>query len=140
MGYLRYISMIPLFSVLLIIYLILAASGVNFSHTAEGLFSMPLLSGAKFSATASDLFVIIGVFTLYIEIFKSTRATTTEIVEHVLSMFTFIVYLVLFLGWSKAGTSVFLVLCLMSLLDVVAGFTISIVAGRRNLNVVGGDS
>jgi hypothetical protein len=131
-------SMIPLFGVLLIVYLILAASGVSFGREAAGLFSMPLLSGATFIPTASDLFIILGVMTLYVEIFKSTRASTTEIVEHVLSMFTFIVYLVLFLGWKNGGTSTFLILGMMSLLDVIAGFTISIVAARRDLNVVGG--
>jgi hypothetical protein len=139
MGFLKYITMIPLFSVLLIIYLILAASGVNFGH-AEGLFSMPLLSDATFSPTAGDLVVIIGVITLYVEIFKSTRTSSAGVIEHVLSMFTFIVYLVLFLAWGKAGTSTFLILGLMSLLDVVAGFTISIATARRDLNVVGSNN
>ena len=135
---LKYLSMIPLFALLLIIYIILAGLGVDFSDQAAGLFSMSLFSGATWTPTMGDFFVIFGIVLLYIELLKATKTGTATIIEHVSSMFTFILYLVLFLLWSKAGTSAFFILSMMSLLDVIAGFTVTIVAARRDIGLGGG--
>lgn len=135
---LKYLSMIPLFALLLLTYIILATLGINFSDQADGIFSMSLFSGATFSPTMGDLFVILAVALLFIEILKATKTGTATIIEHVSSMFTFILYLVLFLLWSKAGTSTFFILSMMSLLDVIAGFTVTIVAARRDIGLGGG--
>ncbi len=135
---LKYLSMIPLFALLLIIYIILATLGVDFSDQAGGLFSMSLFSGATWAPTMGDFFIILGIVLLYIELLKATKTGTGTIIEHVASMFTFILYLVLFLLWSKAGTSAFFILSMMSLLDVIAGFTVTIVAARRDIGLGGG--
>ncbi len=138
MDYLKIILTIPLFGVLLIIYLILVSSGVDFSAAATPLFSMSLMSGASWSPTSSDILIVFGVIILYVEIVKSTRTGTASTIEHVLSTFVFITFLVLFLTWGIAGTSTFLILALMSLLDVIAGFTITIATARRDMNWAGG--
>ena len=140
MDYLTYFRFIPLFGVLLVIYIILAASGIDFSDAATGVFSIPLLSGGTWSPRSSELFVIVGLVALYIEILKATKTGTGSIIEHVLSTLVFALYLVLFLTWKTAGSSTFLILALMSLFDVIAGFTITIVAARRDLNVMGNNN
>ena len=125
------LSAIPLFA-----YLLVAINGVILFGDAAALttqlFSIDLISGARWSATLGDLFIALGVVALYIELFKATRTGTATVIDHALSMLVFIVFLVEFLVVAKAGSSTFAILGLMSLLDVLAGFTISIVAARRD--------
>ncbi|MEK7990249.1 MAG: hypothetical protein VSS52_004530 [Thiotrichaceae bacterium] len=125
-------NLIPLFAVLLIIYLGMMVSGVTFLSTAEPMFSVTLVSEAVWSPTMSDLLIILGVVFLYVEIFKSTRTGTTSIIEHGISMGTFLAFLIIFLTVKDAGSSTFLILTLMSLLDVVGGFTVTISTARRD--------
>jgi len=47
----------------------------------------------------------------------------------------FTAYLIEFLLVQAAGTGVFLVLTLMSLLDLIAGFTVTLGAARRDLTI-----
>lgn len=132
MSPMKIFALVPLFAVLLIIYVIMMVSGVNFSPTAEPLFSATLISEAVWTPTISDLLIILGVVFLYFEIFKSTRTGTTSIIEHGISMGTFLAFLIMFLTVKDAGTSTFLILTLMSLLDVVGGFTVTISTARRD--------
>jgi hypothetical protein len=53
-------------------------------------------------------------------------------------MVVFVLFLIEFLVVKDCGTSTFFILGLMSLLDVIAGFTVSIVAARRDFSF-GGD-
>lgn len=134
----RLISIIPLFSIVTILYLLMAyLFGINFELGADPLFKMPLPSAAEWSPTWSGLFIMIGVIALYFEIVKSTKTGTGTIVEHALSMLVFIACLMLFLFAQKAGTSTFLIITMMSLLDVVAGFNITIASARRDFTMGG---
>jgi hypothetical protein len=54
------------------------------------------------------------------------------VLDHTLSTLVFVAYLVEFLTVQGCGTSTFFVLGLMALLDVISGFTVSIVAARRD--------
>ncbi len=126
---------IPLFVVPLVIYNLLMLSGDVHSALAAGLFSVHLMSGATWSFSAHDAFVVGGVLVLYFEIFKSTGTDMASVLDHTLSMLVFIVFLVEFLVVAACGTSTFFALALMSLLDVIAGFTVSIVAARRDFAI-----
>ncbi|OQW94224.1 MAG: hypothetical protein BWK79_07010 [Beggiatoa sp. IS2] len=97
--------------------------------------SATMMSGAAWSATMGDVLIILGVFCLYVELFKATRTTVASIVDHAISLAVFVIFLVEFIIIKGAGTSTFLILGLMSLLDVVAGFTITISTARRDLLV-----
>lgn len=134
-GIFSIVSMVPLLGVLLVIYLLLAITGANFGAGATGLFSVTLMSGAKWSPTLGDLFVIVGTVLLFAEIIKATRSSIISSVENSLSMLVFIIYLVLFIVMPSAGTSTFLILMLMSLLDSLGGFIVNSIAARRDVNV-----
>lgn len=125
-----FVSMIPTLLYILIIYNVVAFSGDGV--LAEQLFEFTLMSGGKLSFSTANLLVALGVVALYIEVLKSTRSTNTSIIEHGLSMLLFVVFLVEFIVVKQAGTATFLILTLMQLLDVVAGFTISISGARRD--------
>ena len=60
-----------------------------------------------------------------------------SVVDHTLSTGVFIALVVEFLTVAECGTSTFFILALMALIDVVAGFTVSIVAARRDFAVGG---
>ncbi len=138
MNFTRVISLIPLFSVVVLLYLLMAyLFDVNFELGAEPLFTMSLPSDAKWEPTWSGIFILFGVIALFFEIVKSTKTGTATIVEHALSMLVFIACLMLFLFVQKAGTSTFLIITLMSLLDVVAGFNITIASARRDFSMGG---
>ena len=75
-----------------------------------------------------------GVLILYVELFKSTRSNVSSIIEHVLSMIVFIIFLIEFLVVKGFGNATFFLLMMFSLLDVVGGFTISISTARRDID------
>lgn len=96
------------------------------------LFHITLLSGAKMPVTIHEFLLILAVFFLYIELFKSTRTANATIVEHVLSLLVFMAFFVELLVFRPAGTPAFLIMTLLSFLDVIAGFTITISTARRD--------
>lgn len=96
------------------------------------LFSVNLPSGEAMAVTAGALMVIFGLVVLFIEVVKSTRTTAPTIIDHGASMLVFILYLIEFIVVRACGTSTFLILMLIALLDVVGGFTITIRGSRRD--------
>ena len=67
------------------------------------------------------------------EIFKATRTSMASVIDHTLSTLVFVAFIIEFVLVKGAGTSTFLILGLMSLFDVIAGFTVTIVAARRDI-------
>jgi hypothetical protein len=124
---------IPLIGVLAVVYLIVAA--VFEAALDRTLFAVALPSGANWAFGVRDLFLVLGLFLLYLEILKSTRTGRGQIVEHIVSMLVFIGCLLLFLLVAKTGSTTFLLITVMSAIDVIAGFTVSIVAARRDLEI-----
>ena len=66
---------------------------------------------------------------------KSTSSRRVAIINHSLSMILFIVCLIQFLLFGAFATSTFFLITLMVLLDVLAGFIVTIVASRRELDL-----
>lgn len=129
---------IPTLLYVLILYNVIAyanISGLSFTTT---IISVPLISGAAFSATVNDLLLALGIIALTVEIFKATRIGTTSVVDHVLSTLLLLVFLVQFLTAQPAGTATYLLLALMSLTDVIVGFSVTISTSRRDFSVGNG--
>lgn len=128
----------PLFLIPLIAYniIMLAAGSADARSILESpLFEFRLVSGAVFSLDVSTLLIIISLHLVYFEILKSARSSVSTIINHTLSLIIFIVFLVEFIAVPGAGTADFLVLTAMSLLVVIAGFTVSISSARRDFMV-----
>ncbi len=94
-----------------------------------------LPSGAVWALTVGDLLVAIGLVLLYVEILKATRATTASVVDHALSMVVFVVCLLEFVLVARCGTGTFFLLTLVTLFDVISGFTVSISTARRDIGL-----
>lgn len=116
-----------------------AALVMGHSGGAQGpapfFFEMPLLSGARMDVGWSESMLAGGLILLFLEILKSTRASRHSTLEHIFSVLVVILFLVEFLIVPAAGTTVFALLALMSLIDVMAGYAISISAARRDLSI-----
>ena len=91
-------------------------------------------SGTSRSAT-SLLVVALGL--LFFEILKATRTGGASVVDHAFSMIVFVVCLILFLIWDRAASSTFFLLMLMAMIDVIAGFSVTINAARRDYSTHG---
>ncbi len=127
---------IPTLLLLLIVYNVMMFTG-QVSALEEALIVITMMSGATLSLTGNVLFILLGLFFLYVEIFKATRTDKTSMIEQSLSMMLFVVFLVEFLLVKSAGTATFLVLTFIQLLDVMAGFTVTVSTARRDLNLGG---
>ncbi len=123
----------PLIGILAVVYLIVAA--VFETALGQTIFNLTLPSGSVWEFKLSDLFLLIGLLLLYLEVLKSTRSGRAQIIEHIASMLVFVGCLLLFLLVRQTGTTTFLLITTMSAIDVVAGFTVSIIAARRDLEI-----
>jgi hypothetical protein len=99
-------------------------------------FAIPMPSpGTQWIVSVGDVIILVGLIMLFFELLKSTSSDQVAIVNHSLSMILFIVCLVEFLLLKPFGTSVFFLLTVMTLLDVLAGFIVTIVTARRDFGV-----
>ena len=129
----RIITGFPLLAIILIAYNVFAFTS---AVTLEAdMFVHDMMSGATLALTAGDFFIIAGLLLLFLEMLKAASFGNATIVDHMLSTAVFIAGLIEFLLVAKVGTSVFLILVFMCLIDVVAGYTISIRTARRDLNI-----
>jgi len=89
----------------------------------------------QFFLTTKDAFIIAGVFLLFIEIYKAATSGEYSMMETIVSFFTSVAYLAIFLLWHRAHTVEFFILMLMSFLDAIGGFVISINAARKDISI-----
>ncbi len=135
----------PLLALPVLVYNLVAltlAGGFG-SHAASGRFTEPLFtvsmtSGSPWPVSLSDLLLAGALVVLFIELLKSTTSRRIAIINHSLSMILFIVCLIEFLLAPAFATSTFFLMTLMVLLDVLAGFIVTIVAARRDIDLAGG--
>ncbi len=98
------------------------------------LFTIPMMSGGDWSMTLGDLTILIALILLFVEIMKSTRTSNASVVDHLLSTFVFVAYLVEFLLVRGAAHSVFFILLVIALVDLVARFSVSIRSAGRDVS------
>jgi hypothetical protein len=122
---------IPLLIIPVAVYhmLVLLTPGVDLTTPVT---TIRMMSGANFSVSLSDLLIMLALVCLFFEIFKATRTGNRTIVDHMLSMVVFLGMLLEFVLWAPFGTSTYAIFIVISLVDVVGGFTISIRTARRD--------
>ena len=102
---------------------------------SEVLFRVPMTSGAVWTISVGDLILFLSLILLFVELLKSTSSQRIAIVNHALSMVLFVVCLVEFLLLPGFAGSVFFLILTMVLLDVLAGFIVTIIASRRDFDM-----
>lgn len=97
---------------------------------ASPAFSITMISGAAWSMTQADVILTAAMGLLFIEILKSVGSPMLSLVNHGIAVMTLLVYVVEFISFPGFTSSAFFLLALMQLIDVIAGYTITIVATR----------
>ena len=144
---LRALPSITIAFILYNIVVLLGGSGADATMTPEQiamailakplplLKEIPLPSGARWSMTVGDLVMLVTLLLLFVELLKSTYTSTASLLDHGLSMLVFVACLVEFIVVKQAATSVFFLIMVATLIDVIAGYTIGIRVARRDLNI-----
>ncbi len=96
------------------------------------IFTVGMFSGDAWGVSFADVFMGLSLLLLFVEIVKSTRTDAMSIINHGLSMLLSVVCIIQFITMLGFSNSVFFMLMLMTILDVIAGFTVTIVAAKRD--------
>ena len=131
-----YLLGFPLLLVPFAIYNIIAFlwAGVSWSDVAA---RVHLVSGGEWTMSAGDILIAVSLVFLFGEIVKATRIGTRAVVDHALSLLLFLVMMVEFLLVPQAATATFFLLMAISLVDVLAGFAVTLRTAQRDLMVDG---
>lgn len=132
------LTIIPLMIVPLIFYNALIFGFLGSSGVAaltSDIFSVQMISGAQWSMDLGDTVIVIALVLLFFEVLKSTRTGSWSVVDHMLSAFVFIAFLIEFLLVADAATDIFFVLTVIALVDLVAGFSVSIKSAGRDVSI-----
>lgn len=132
------LAALPLTIIPFILYNLFMIMGVDLSTSLVG-DGITMMSGGVWKLTWGDVLLLIGIVVLFIEIVKATYTGTASMIDHGLSMVVFIAFLVEFLMVSQAASSVFFLLMMTALIDVIAGFTIGIRVAKRDIGFGGVD-
>lgn len=128
---------LPLLVIPVILYNIVVLTGgaaMADERLREAMFSIPMASGAQWNVGPGDLILFLALILLFFELLKSTSSQKVAIVNHALSMILFVICLVEFLLLKGFATSTFFLITAMVMLDVLAGFIVTIIAARKDLD------
>lgn len=131
----------PLLLIMIALYALLTFGGGLFPHhdmhafMDRELINVGLISTDRWTFRVSDLFILVSLVLLFVEVVKATRTTTKELINHGLSMLTFVIALILFITVKGFATSAFFLMTMMTLFDVIAGYTISVIAAEHDLGM-----
>ena len=121
----------PLLAIVVALYTLLALVAPGWLEAV--VFSLPLLSGIMLPFRGGDLLLVLGLTLLCVEIYRATSSSTGAILNHVLSLVVFIVALIELIVMPRMANMTFFLIVLMTLSDVIAGFTVTISTARRDL-------
>ena len=115
---------LPLLGLPVLVYVLYAltfpggATDLPEAHMGQVLFSVAMASKVSWPVHVGDLFVFASVVILFMELLKATQSGRVAIIHH------------------SFATSTFFLITAMVLLDVLAGFIVSIASARREIDVV----
>ncbi len=133
---------LPLLGLPVLVYVLYAltfpggAADLPEAHMAQPLFTVAMASGVSWPVHVGDLFVFASVVILFVELLKATQSGRVAIINHSLAMLLFITCLVAFLLQRTCATSTFFLITAMVLLDVLAGFIVTMASARREIDLV----
>lgn len=122
---------LPLLVFPLMFFAFLAATAGD-AWTANVFMTFNMYSGAQWTITSGDVFVLISLLVLFVEIVKSVNTQANEVINHGLSMLVALVCVILFATSAGYANTPFFLLTVMTIVDVLAGFAITIVSARRD--------
>ena len=121
----------PLLAIVVAVYTLLALVAPGWLEAV--LFGLPLLSGLMLPFRGGDVLLVLGLILLCVEVYRATSSSTGAILNHVMSLVVFIIALIELLVMPRMANMTFFLIVLMTVSDVIAGFTVTISTARRDL-------
>jgi hypothetical protein len=91
---------------------------------AEPLFRLPLVSGAEWPVTLSDMLLTLGIVLLLLEVIKGARPGAKFLTDHLLSLIISGAAIAEFLLWPRFASSTFFLLTLLTVTDFLTGIAL----------------
>ena len=126
----------PLLLIPFAIYNIIAFLMPGVSWTGA-LTTVHMVSGGDWSMSAGDILITLAILLLFGEMMKSTRIGMRTVVDHGLSLILFLGMLVEFLLVKQAASATFFLLLVISFIDVIGGFAVTLRSAQRDLTIEG---
>ena len=131
------LNIVPLLILPLIWYNFVVITGIAPAGEVDAwliapMFTVGMFSGDAWNVSFADVFMGLSLMLLFVEIVKSTRTDAMSIINHGLSMLLCIACIIQFIVMKGFSNSTFFMLTLMTIVDVIAGFTVTIVAAKRD--------
>jgi hypothetical protein len=125
----------PLLLVPFAIYNIIAflMPGVTWTGVVS---TVHMVSSADWTMSVGDILIALAIFLLCGEVLKSTRIGIRTVVDHA-PLILFLGMLVEFLLVKQAATATFFLLLVVSFIDVLSGFAVTLRSAQRDLTVEG---
>jgi hypothetical protein len=93
---------------------------------AEPLITLPLMSGAQWPLTLSDVLLALGILMLLLEVIKGARPGAKYFTDHLLSLIIFGGAVAEFLLWPRFANSTYFLLLLLALTDFLSGVALRV--------------
>jgi hypothetical protein len=119
----------PLLLIPLAIYniIVFLMPGVSF---VDPVLKLPLMSGAEWPLTLSDMLLTLAILMLLSEVIKGARPGAKYLTDHLLSLIVFGGAAAEFVLWPKFGTSTYFLLTMLALVDFLSGVALRARRGR----------
>ncbi len=98
-----------------------------------------MISGVSWTMSAGDLLVAFAILLLFGEVVKATRIGIRTIIDHGLSLILFLGMMAEFILVPQASTSTFFLMIVLSFIDVLGGFAVTLRTAQRDLTIEGID-
>jgi hypothetical protein len=96
-----------------------------------------MVSGGDWSMSAGDMLITLAILLLFGEMMKSTRIGIRTVVDHALSLILFLGMIVEFLMVKQTASATFFLLLVVSFVDVLGGFAVTLRSAQRDLTIEG---
>jgi hypothetical protein len=124
------LRVMPLMALPLAVFVLCATASGDW--TTGVAFAPAMMSGVQWQVSYGDIFVFGSLIVLFVEIMNAVNTDARSILNHGLSTLVALVCVVLFVTTASFTNSTFFMLITMMLIDVIAGFVITIVSARRD--------
>jgi len=128
---LSFLKLFPWMAVPVVTYNILALGGLAFSSVEAirlrldtDFLVIPIGLSASWNITPGHALICCSIIMLFIEFMKSRSISSINVLSHASSIFIFVISIVEFLIFPAFATSVFFLIMLMCLMDVVSRLTL----------------
>jgi len=120
----------PLLAIVVFLYSAFALAAPGWLDAVQ--FILPLLSGNGLPFRGGDILLVLSLVLLCFEVYRATSSSKGAVLNHILSLVVFIIALIELLVMRPMANMTFFLIVLMTASDVIAGFTVTISASRRD--------